>query len=99
MPRAIGRAPRSSLLGMTFSMPWCCIAPGVLFLLGIGSVGIARVVAGRLMPVVLLVALVFLGRAHYLLYVKHEGNRFSVVTTWISTALFLDVSVLRFSFW
>ena len=84
---------------MLFSLPWCCIAPGVLSLLGLGSVGVARTIAGQLMPVLLVVAFVFLSRAHYLLYVKRVGNRFSVVTTWISTVLFAGVSILRFWPW
>ena len=90
------KASRSSVLGGLFSLPWCCIAPGVLSLVGLGSVGVARVAAGRLMPALLLMALVFLGRAHYLLHVKHVGNRFSKITTWISTALVVGVSILRF---
>lgn len=92
----MAKAARPSLLGMGLSLPWCCIAPGVLSLIGAGSVGMARILARELMPSFLLLALILLGRAHYLLYVRHEGNRFSQMSTWISTGLLIGVSILRF---
>ncbi len=90
---------RSGMLSGLSSLPWCCIVPGILSLVGLGSVGLARAVARQLMPLFLLVGVLFLGRAYYLLYVKHEGNRFSRVTTWVSTALLIGVSILRFWPW
>lgn len=93
------KVSRSGMLSGLLSLPWCCIAPGMLSLVGLGSVGLARGVARQLMPLFLLLALLLLGRAHYLLYVRHEGNRFSRVMTWVSTTVFLGVSMLRFWPW
>ena len=75
------RSNIASGVGLLFSLHACCLIPGILSLVGMTSMSHARVVTGRLMPVVLLVALLFLGRTYYLLYVKHEGSRFSFVTT------------------
>lgn len=93
------KVSRSGLLSGLLSLPWCCLAPGILSLVGLGSVGLARAVARQLMPLLLLVGALFLGRAYYLLYVKHEGNRASRLTTWVSTALVIGVSILRFWPW
>ena len=93
------KVSRSGLLSGLVSLPWCCIVPGILSLVGLGSVGLARVVAGQLMPFFLIIGALLLGRAYYLLYVKHEGNRFSRVTTWVSTTLVIGVSIQRFWPW
>lgn len=89
-------ANRPGLAGMVLALPWCCIAPGVLALSGVAGVGLARIVARHLMPLFLVGALLLVARAHYLLYVKGEGNRFSFVATWLSTLLIAASSVLRF---
>lgn len=40
-----------------------------------------------LSPVLIAVTAVLIGRAHYVLYVLKRGNRFSTVTTWLTTAV------------
>lgn len=78
------------------ALPWCCITPGVLALTGVAGVGLARIAVRQLMPLFLVAALLLVARAHYLLYVKGEGNRFSLLLTWLSTLLVVVSSVLRF---
>ena len=41
--------------------------------------------ASWLSPVLIGLAALAIGRAHYVLYVLKRGNRFSVVTTWLAT--------------
>ena len=83
----------TGIVGGIFALPVCCIVPGVLSLLGLAGVTVAmsRIVAQGFMPLLLTISLIFLGRAHYFLYIKHEGNRMSHTVTWISTALALTV--------
>jgi hypothetical protein len=38
-----------------------------------------------LTPVLVGVTVLILGRAHYILYVRKQGNRFSKITTWVTT--------------
>ena len=45
-------------------------------------------VAGWLLPVMIVLSILLLGRSFYVLYVQRRGNRFSVVVTWLS-ALFV----------
>ena len=79
----------SSLLGAGLVVPWCCVAPAVFSLLGVTglSFGVLTRIEANLFPYLVIMAVVLLGRAHYLLYSKHQGNRVSHVVTWASTAL------------
>lgn len=87
----------NTLLGTLFALPWCCIVPGILSLLGLAGVTVAtsRALAGQFMPVLLGISLVFLGRAHYLLYIKKQGSRLSHVVTWVATSLAITVWAIR----
>ena len=69
------------------SIPWCCVIPGVLSVLGLGGAFFARSVASKLNPVFFFVSVFFIGRAHYLIYRRGKGNRLSVALTWASTLL------------
>jgi len=79
----------SSLLGAGLMVPWCCVAPAVLSLLGVSglSFGVLTRIETNLFPYLAIIAVVLLGRAHYLLYAKHQGNRLSRVVSWASTVL------------
>jgi hypothetical protein len=47
------------------------------------------------MPYLLLISAIFLGRAHYLVYVKKQGNILSHIVVWLSTMLALSLWVTR----
>ncbi len=75
----------NGLTGGLFALPWCCIVPAAFSLMGLAGVTAARSAVETFTPFFLLIALFFLGRAHYLIYVKKQGNRASHVLTWLST--------------
>ena len=79
----------SSLLGAGLVVPWCCVAPAVFSLLGVTglSFGVLTRIEATWFPYLAILAVVLLGRAHYLLYIKHQGNPLSRVITWASTVL------------
>ncbi len=79
----------ASPLGAGLVVPWCCVAPAMFSLLGVTgfSFGILTRIEATWFPYLAILAVVLLGRAHYLLYIKHQGNRVSPVVTWASTAL------------
>ena len=76
-----------SLFGAGLVVPWCCVAPAALSLAGVTglSFGVLTRIEATLFPYLAILAVALLGRAHYLLYVKHQGNRVSQVFTWGST--------------
>jgi len=78
-----------SLFGAGLVVPWCCVAPATLSLAGVTglSFGVLTRIEATLFPYLAILAVALLGRAHYLLHVKHQGNRLSRVTTWGSTVL------------
>lgn len=77
----------TGILGGLLALPWCCLIPAGLSLFGLAGVVVAREVTGGLIPYLLAASVLFIGRAHYLLYVKRHGNRISRVVTWVSTLL------------
>ncbi len=78
-----------SLLWAGCVIPWCCVAPAALSLAGVTglSLGVLTRIEATLFPYLAILAVALVGQAHYLLYVKHQGNRLSRVTTWGSTGL------------
>lgn len=80
-------AKRSSLFGGLFALPWCCILPAIFSILGLAGVTIAREMTEGLTPYLFVLSALFLGRAHYLVTIKHQGNRVSHLVTWASTLL------------
>jgi len=78
-----------SLLGAGLVVPWCCVAPAVFSLLGVTglSFGVLTRIEANLFLYLVIMAVVLLGRAYYLLYAKHQGNRLSRMITWASTGL------------
>ena len=47
----------------------------------------AATVSGWLAPVMLIISLALLGRAHWVLYVLKRGTRSTAVITWLATTL------------
>lgn len=92
--KGAGAAPAISP-SLVFSIPWCCVLPAVLSALGLGSAVAARWAAWKLNPIFLILAVLFLGRAHYLLYWKGRGNAWSRRLTWGATALVLALWIPR----
>ncbi len=78
-----------SLLGAGVTVPWCCLTPAALSLVGITglSLGVLTRLEAALFPYLAILAAGLLGRAHYLIAVKHQGNRLSRIITWASTGL------------
>ena len=81
------KAKESSLAAIAASVPWCCVLPAALALLGAAGAGTARLVAEELMPYLLGLAVVLLGRAHYLVHVRQQGAPWARWTVWMATAL------------
>ena len=83
----------SSFLGAGLVVPWCCVAPAVFSLLGVTglSLGVLTRIETNLFPYLAIMAVALLGRAHYLLHVKHQGNRVSHVMTWAATLLVITL--------
>ena len=86
---------RTGMIGGVFALPWCCIIPAVFSVLGLAGVAVAREVTGGLVPYLLAVSVLFLGRAHYLIYIKHQGNRVSHIVTWAATFLAITLWGIR----
>ena len=82
---------KQAFIGSLFALPWCCIIPAVFSVLGLAGVVVAREVTEGILPYLLVISVLFLGRAHYLIYIRHQGNRLSHIITW--TATFLAVTL------
>ncbi|TDI76496.1 MAG: hypothetical protein E2O87_00140 [Bacteroidetes bacterium] len=88
---------RYSLAGFFLSLPWCCITPATLSLLGFfGAAGTTRLVFKEALSPLFIVSLLLLGRAHYLIYFKKHGSSLSRVVVWISTIGALALWAFRF---
>ena len=85
----------SVLVGGLLALPWCCIIPAGFSVLGLAGVALAGQVSQAVVPYLLAVSLLPFGRAHYLLYVKHQGARTSHVVTRASTLLAVTLWGLR----
>ena len=88
-----------SLFGAGLVLPWCCVAPAALSLVGVSglSLGVLTRIETTVFPYVAIFAVVLLGRAHYLLHQKHQGNRLSRAITWASTGLVGTILVVQWS--
>jgi len=82
---------QNSLTGGLFALPWCCIVPAGFSLLGLAGVAVATSLMDELVPFLLFIALFFLGRAHYMIRVKKQGNRTSHLITWLSSLVAITV--------
>ncbi len=90
-----------SLFGAGLVLPWCCVAPAALSLVGVSglSVGLLTQIEASLFPYLAISAVVLLGRAQYLLHVKRQGNRLSHVIAWGSTGLIGVMLVIQLWVW
>lgn len=77
---------KNNLLAILFSLPWCCILLAILLLFGlIAGVAAVRSWGVKVSPFLFILSLLFLIRAYWLLYVKHQGSKISAVIVWITT--------------
>ena len=86
-----------SLLGSGLVVHLCCVAAAAASLAGVTSLsfGVLTRIEATLLPYLAIMAVVLLGRAHYLLHVKHQGNRVSHVVTWAATLLIVTLWGIR----
>ena len=59
----------------------------MLAVLGLAGAGAARVAAIKLMPLLLVLSALLLGRAHYLIHVRQQGRPWTRHIVWITTVL------------
>ena len=90
---------KSSILAIFFSLPWCCILPAIFSLLGlIAGVGAVRIWSVKFTPVLFILSLLFLLRAHWLIYGRDQGSFASAILVWISTVFISILWILRFRY-
>ena len=88
---------KSSIIAVFFSLPWCCILPAIFSLLGlISGIGAARIWSIKFTPILFIFSLLFLARAHWLLYGRHQDSLASAILVWISTVFVSILWILRF---
>ncbi len=90
-----------SVLGAGLVVPWGCVVPAALSLVGLTglSLGVLTRIEATVFPYLAIIALLLLGRAHYLLHVKRQGNRLSHVIAWGSTGLIGVMLVIQLWVW
>lgn len=59
------------------------------------GVGAARVAAVVLMPYLLVLSILFLGRAHYLIFIRQQGQGWVKWTVWVSTVVVVVMWLFR----
>ena len=79
------RETTAGVMSALLALPWCCIVPGALALLGMTGVVLAREVAGELQPFLWGISVLLLARAHYGIWIRRRGNRLSRIVVWIAT--------------
>ena len=75
----------SSIFSVAFAVPWCCVLPAGLAVLGLAGTAAIKIILMKYVPVFFLLSALFLGRANYLVHIKKQGNRASHTVVWIST--------------
>lgn len=76
-------------VGVLASVPWCCIAPAVISLLGVAGSLSARLWISQATPFLLVFSAGALLRANYLAWIRRQGTRWSRAVVVISTLLAL----------
>jgi hypothetical protein len=71
----------------------------VIALLGLAGTATATLVAGWLLPAMIVLSVLLLGRSFYILYVQRRGNLASVVITWLAAAFVVGYWTWRLVPW
>jgi len=88
-----------NIMGVFFSMPWCCILPAVFSLIGLAAgISVVRFWSAELIPLFFVTSLFFILRAQWLINVTKQGNNISITITWISTIFTGIIWSVRFGF-
>ena len=90
------RLGTTSALGLAASIPWCCVMPAVLATFGFGAASAARWL-GPAAPLLLGIGVILFGRAHYLMWFRHQGSPAARAVTLLSTFLAAALWVVRLS--
>jgi hypothetical protein len=86
-----------SILAFFLSLPWCCLTPAALSLLGFfGAAGASRLFLKEILFPLFLVSFLLLGRGNYLSFYRKQGSRISRVVVLVFTILALALWVFRF---
>ena len=81
------------------SVPWCCIVPASLSFLSLTGVMFSQVLITKLTWIFLPISAAFLGRAFWLIYVRHEGLRWTHWMTWGATVVAVGFWTPRVWLW
>jgi hypothetical protein len=77
---------RYGLAGFFISLPWCCITPALLSLLGFfGAAGALRDLIAAVLYPLFVISIFLLGRANYLSFYKKHGSSTSRAVVFVST--------------
>jgi hypothetical protein len=86
-----------SLGAFFLSLPWCCITPAALSLLGfLGAAGAAKGLLTEALYPLFIISLFLLGRANYLSFYKKYGSKVSRAVVFASTIGTLALWAFRF---
>lgn len=86
----------SSIFSVAFAVPWCCVLPAGLAVLGLAGTAAMKIILMKYVPVFLLLSAFFLGRANYLVHIKKQGNRASHIVVVFSTLTAFGLGALWF---
>jgi len=91
------RNMRYGLTGFFLSLPWCCITPALLSLVGFfGAVGATRDFLLVVFYPLFVISVLLLGRANYLSFYKKKGSKISRALVLVSTIGALALWAFRF---
>lgn len=71
------------------------MVPAAFALLGLAGAAAARAAAIKLMPFLIVLSGLLLGRAHYLIHVRRQGRRWSRRIVWGATVLVVGLWLPR----
>lgn len=94
--RVLARPQGLSVFGLTASVPWCCIVPAALASLGLASSAVAHWIHAAT-PLLLVMSVAVLARAHYELWVKRHAAPLARALTLLLTLLAAALWALRLS--
>lgn len=81
-----------SISSVIFALPWCCVFPAGLAVLGLAGTAVLKTTLMEFAPLFLVISGGLLGWSNYLIHIQKQGNRASHVVVWLST-------LLAVSFW
>ena len=86
----------SSIFSVAFAVPWCCVIPAGLAVLGLAGTAAIKIILMKYVLVFLGLSAVFLGRANYLVHIKKQGNGASHIIVGFCTFTALGLGFIWF---